>query len=242
MIKLCRVKKVTDNPPVPNNYININALSWFPNNILRFRSQSIPLYELTPYHLRDENGSIFENFWQSTKIYRHVYAQKQIYASNITWEHQEEDHIDGEGHVLPAYWIWRFKLMFNPYPVRYPNGYDHRHEVSCALWPTTEGKYEPLTYIEGRKKIYCSEYSRLVQKTSAFHALKDLVRSGHNLQILDVDVPGGEYDESLITLIRGEDGETLYKQYLHNTMISFGHSWTLAACLLDFPLDKILAS
>jgi hypothetical protein len=238
MIKLVRVRKVTDLPPSIEGFININSLSWFNNNVLNINNEIINLYEITPYYLRDENGSIFENFWQSTKIYRHVYEQKQIFSSILTWQHPDEDHIDSEGNVLPAYWKWRYKLMFNLHPVRYPNGYDHRKDVVSALWPTPQKRYESLTYVEARKKIYCPEYARLVQRTQAFAQLKNLISQGYFLQIMDVDVP--EYED--IILQSDQCSSEKLVRYINNPLVPFGHSWVLSACLLNFDLTSILST
>jgi hypothetical protein len=191
--------------------------------------EQINCYEVTQYYLKDENGYIFENRYQSTKLYRHVYYQKQVYNGIVTWTHPEEDHVKGR-EILPAYWKWREKLSLNPYPVRYPNGFHHRHECVCALKENEvdangEVIYQRLEYIESRKKIYCEEYARNVMQTDAFKKLQRLIKRGQSLQLVDVDVPN---------LPQGIDvSEDSYKKYLHDTSLAFGHAWTLGCCLLN---------
>ena len=84
------------------------------------------------------------------------------------------------------------------------------------------GSYQPLTYIEGRKRIYCPEYARLVGQTEAFRQLQYLYQHGCHLQLVDVDVPA---EGTIIT-------PELYRQYISNTSLSFGHAWTLGARLM----------
>lgn len=106
-------------------------MSWFPDNVLEIGDSKIPLYQVSPYYLKDERGS-----------------------------HPSEYHVNENKDVLPAYWAWRHKLLYNPYPVRYPNGYHGRRIALCCLWPNETGQYRQLSYIEARKKIYCPEYAR----------------------------------------------------------------------------------
>jgi len=223
MIRLVKVQKITDKPEVPPGFIPVNTLSWFPNNTLNVNGNTINVYEVTPYHLKDSNGNLFENIWQSVKCYRKVYPQKQVYNNVITWEYPEEMHVNDNEDILPAYWNWRQRVMTNPHPIRYPNGFKGRHECLCALWPDENGIYHPYNYLNGRKEIYCKLYRDLVKTTSAWRDLKALVDSGQNLQFIDIDVPPEH--PTIVT-------EQTFKQYLSDPSIPFGHTWTLAATLL----------
>lgn len=231
MIYVARITKVTAPlPSAPEGAINLNCLSWFPNNTY----QGVPLYELTPYFLRDEDGVIFENVWQSSKVYGSVQAQHEIKAGKVIWSHPSEVHVDQNNQVNAAYWNWRHKLRANPFAVRYPNGYHGRHTCRCCLWLkpsdsqdlSKEGSEKPdgtwlaLPYIPARKEIYCKTYARLVQQTSAFKQLQALVDAGTSIQICEMDVRPGP-----ITL-------DILKYELHNPAQPFGHGYVLAACLL----------
>lgn len=109
--------------------------------------------------LRNEKGQLLENVWQFSKIYASVSAQKiplssRYYPSTIIWEHPAEKHLDDNGEPNDAYWDWRAKGMDNPYPVRYPNGFQGRKECVCCIYFDEDEKMQRLNYIESRKKIY----------------------------------------------------------------------------------------
>lgn len=234
MIYVARITKVTDTlPQAPEGVMNLNCLNWFRNNTY----QGIPLYELTPYFLRDEEGVIFENLWQSSKVYGSVQAQHEIKAGKVIWSHPSEVHVDQNNQVNAAYWNWRHKLRSNPYAVRYPNGYHGRHTCRCSLWikpstkpsieGSTEGSINPSTdvwqalpYIPARKEIYCKSYARLVQQTTAYKQLKAAVDAGTSIQICEMDVRLGP-----VTL-------DVLRYELNNPQQPFGHGYVLAACLL----------
>lgn len=214
-----RITKITQQlPKIPSTRlpyaVNLNCLNFFPNNI----EYNIPLYQLTPYYLRDEEGHIFENIWQGSKIYHFVSAQTEIKANKVIWQHPTETHVIN-GLIQPAYWAWRSKVYNNQYAVRFPNGYEGRHKCLGALWKTRD-RWELLPYIVARKKIYCKVYAELVQKTEAYTMIKKLYDQGFDLQICEMDVR-----PSLIT-------RELLKTELHNTKESFGHGYVLASCLL----------
>lgn len=110
--------------------------------------------ELGPYVLKDENGHIMENIYQSKKCYIETPEVKQTYSrwdKNVIWQRKREVHIvsksdlpvdfDNLGYVelatpikgikgvaflTPEYFKWREDLRRCPYPVRYPVGMAHR--------------------------------------------------------------------------------------------------------------------
>lgn len=227
-LRLYKVFKIVETPPKLEDYIYVNALSWFPNNYLTVNDTKIPTYQLSPYHLKDENGFIFENLWQGSKIYPSVFKQDQWIKNKSIWAHPAETHIDLEGNVLPAYWDWRQKVFSNPFPVRYPNGYDGKK--TCVGFITSN--YEFLSYIEARKQFYVREFARLVQQTPAFKALKEVFDSGVNLQMCDVDVP--QVSEGFIPT------KDLFIKFVNDPNSSFGHVWVIAALLLDWDVDELI--
>lgn len=211
-----RIVKVAQTLPLPpgDDILNLNCLNFFTNNV----AYNIPLYELTPYYLKDSEGHIFENIWQGSKCYQSVDAQHEVKANKVIWSHPAETHII-DGKITPQFWAWRAKLWNNPYAVRYPNGYYGRHKCLCALW-YDNGKWETLQYVPARKKIYCKVYCTLVQNTTAYKMLKELHDKGHSLQICEMDVRPG-----LIT-------EDVLRTELNNDKQPFGHGYVLSACLL----------
>lgn len=60
--------------------------------------------------------------------------------------------------ILPAYYEWQEKGFNNKYAVRYPVGFNHRHQ---CLFSIKEG--QRLDYIESRKQIYVPLYQKLVK-------------------------------------------------------------------------------
>lgn len=227
-IRLRKVFKISDKPKPSKDkdgkeYTVINCLSWFPNNLLG--ESKIPLYQVTPYHLRDpKSGCIFENIWQSVKIYRKVYEQKAATPWDADWNHPAETHIidDGKGNLVitPEYFAWRLKLANHPKAVRYPNGKQGRHECVCALWSPDNVTWKIYKYFEARKEIYCKLYAEYVKETESFKQLKKFYESGINLELMDVDCP----DSIEVT-------KENYEKYLITQTPAFGHTWTLAACL-----------
>lgn len=227
MICLSKVARIADRPEPPSqDFVFINTLSWFPNNVQRVNNTMINSYEVTPYYLKDDEGHIFENVYQYAKCYKKIYAQDQSYGNKVIWSHPEEVHMDANNNVLPAYWYWRHKGINNPYAVRYPNGFHGRRECLCAFWQNPAGEWEQLDYLQGRKKIYCSLYRQQVVKTSAYQELKRLHDADVNLQLIDVDVPSGN---TIVT-------QATYDKYLNDTSQAFGHSFVLSALLLGLDL------
>lgn len=215
-----RITKVNDplpSPPIPN-CINLNCLSWFPNNVY----DNIPLYQLSPYYLKDSQNHIFENIWQGSKVYASVDEQYQVKGGNVIWSHRSEIHVQ-DNTLTKEFWSWRRKLWNNPYPVRYPNGYYGRSKCLYALW-FEDNKWIQLDYIAARKKIYCNVYSQLVNETEAFKILKQRFDSGENIQICEMDVR-----PSIIT-------KDILLSELNNTTYPFGHGYVLAACLMNISL------
>jgi hypothetical protein len=211
-----RIIKVNQKlPPVPEpNVLNLNCLNFFSNNVMH----DIPLYQISPYYLKDAEGHIFESIYQFSKYYERVSYQNQIKGNKIIWSHPEEVHVMN-GEFTPAFWAWRKKGWNHPYAVRYPNGYDGRSACIGALW-NENGNWITLPYIPARKKIYCKVYAELVQTTGAYKMLKALYDSGQSLQICEMDVRPG-----LVT-------EEVLRREINNPDFPFGHGYVLATCLM----------
>lgn len=148
---------------------------------------------LGPYILTDEDGVIFENKFQFSKLYPNVPKTRETFSywdNTVIWEHGHETHYEN-GLVTEAYWKWREKGMACEYPVRYPVGKSvhNRGKCICSLAETKEkGIYEILDYIDSRKKLYIPEYIRLVKDKPQFLELKQRLKAGENLLIIEVDL------------------------------------------------------
>lgn len=212
--------------------------------------KSSPYYELSPYYLTDTNNVIMENKWQFSKVYPKVPYSKQYYSKydkTVVWEHKEETHIDNydpnkkeETANMPneKYYEWRKKGFNNKYAVRYPVGFNNKSDCVYALLDNKK-----LGYIDARKAIYVPEYCKLVKNELKFKLLKNKLRKGQNLLIIEVD---GPHYESLYHYIAkygvGKDfivnntmlvNENNIKIMLNDDKHNFGHGYCLAMALLD---------
>lgn len=180
--------------PITEGYMNIVVTS---HNTTKLGAK------LSPYVLSDKRGRLMENLWQFAKAYAAVPKVKA--TDNCCWNWKSEIHIV-EGELQPAYWEWRKAGMECKDPVRYPVGFQERHNCRYALWPVNFKmekiddlkrdylndpyvEMEELNYVEARKKIYCPLYMYLAKQSEEFKMLSQLLDEGYNLQILDVDGP-----------------------------------------------------
>jgi len=198
---------------------------------------------LGPYELKDSSGCIMENIWQSSKVYEYLPAAIERYSRydpTIIWEYPEETHVKDGKLVTEKYKKWREKLENNLYPVRYPVGFRHRHKCLYSLKNIGGG---PLDYIEARKHIYLPCYTELVKKQPKFRELKELLATGQNLLIIEVDGPHEESlpyykekygvdDEFIVDDSVDATAENL-KILLNDPKHPFGHGYCLAVALLD---------
>ncbi len=200
---------------------------------------------LGPYNLKNEKGQIFENYYQFQRVFKKVPKTIQYYSRwshSITWNHPEEIHIEND-KVNEKYWSWREKGTNNKYYIRYPVGFNYRHNVEYVLWKNNDGNYEKLDYVQSRKKIYVSEYCRLVRKQQKFKELQDRLKKGENLLIIEVDACHNESMEYYKEKYNVQDDfivndtmlvtENNIKILLNDTKHPFGHCMCLAMALLD---------
>lgn len=233
-------------PPVPNKG----------KNIVIHVSPKYLGGSLSPYNLKDENGNLLENIWQFAKVYYIVEQQKtsisRFHPETIIWEHPLETHVDYVTKKLTEkYWQWRKKGTANPYAVRYPNGFFGRTKCLYSLWPaskTTLGEetditdadgvvYRKLDYIQARKAIYCGEYARLISNNACFKKIKEMMKKGQTIQIVEVDGPKVEwYKKSPISsAINGQSlaiSKSVIEHLINDETHPFGHGYTIAALLL----------
>jgi len=213
-------------------------------------SKSSTYGSLGPYVLKTKENHIFENEWQFRKVYPKVNETKQSLSrwqrNVIAWEHPSETHIDiSTGKPNELYFKWRKKGLENKYPVRYPPGFGRMKDCLYFL-QEDDPSGEKLDYISARKKFYLPVYTRLVQNEPQFLELKDRLKRGENLLILEVD---GPHQESLdyyrkkysvkpnfiinSTMICSEENLRIM---LNDPKHPFGHGYCLAAALQDLDI------
>jgi hypothetical protein len=197
---------------------------------------------LSPYCLKDAQGRILENIWQFSKLYAQVPATRaklNRYSNQVIWQWPAERHIDAQGNPNAEYWAWRQAGMAAPHPIRYPVGYNARHQCICAI---PEGTTERLDYIQSRKRIYWPLYRDMVKSAPQFAELKEKLAQGKNLLIIEVD---GPHQESLGHYIEQygvsadfiENNTVLCNDanlgiLLNDPKHPYGHGYCLAAALL----------
>jgi len=217
----------------PAGYTKINVLSW--------HSKDTPYYTLSPFFLKTDDGIIFENYWQGSKVYPYVYPI-QVYphysmkgnAKYLQWEWTTtEKHIleletktDSQElidkvTILPEYYTWRQSIFDCRHPIRYPNGRGDKYASTCAFALNILTK-QRLTYIPARKEIYVKEYARLARATKEYPEILDMFRSGKSLCIIEVDVP----DNTVLNMDK-------LKALLEDPSKAFGHGLVLAMCLFE---------
>jgi len=212
-------------------------------------TKSSPYGHLGPYILRDEKGRIMENRWQFSKVWPFFPGAKERYSrfdSTVIWEYPPEQHLDlNTNTILPAYYIWRNKGMYNPYPVRYPAGFKHKRDAYCSFAENSNGNIilQGLDYITARKKIYLPVYCQSVRKEPDFHNLQRRLFNGENLLIVEVDGPKQEsmdyYKQTYNVPDNFIENDTIeVNDYnmnimLHDRKHSFGHGYCLGLALLN---------
>ena len=226
-----------------NNKMTYPSFDNFTPIIIMMRSHS-KYYELSPYELKNSEGHIMENIWQSAKVYASVPASKQYYSrydKTVIWNHPKEIHVDENDNLTPEYWNWRTKLAKNKYPVRYPVGFNYRHNCLYAL--SDNDLTKKLNYIDGRKQIYMPLYINLAQQTKLFGELKNRLKSGENLLIIEVDGPHQEYLQYYVDTYGVDDqfiqNDTMLATnqnldiMLNDSKHPFGHGYCIASALLN---------
>jgi hypothetical protein len=230
--------------------------------------------ELSPFVLRDEHGYIMENIWQCAKLYPFV---PEFQNADADWSWKREIHVNPKTQeIRPQYWAWRKAGMSHDKPMRYPVGSKHAQYAMCHVWPvdtpaadaadagalekavnmTGDTPRVKYSYTEARIKIYAPLYMHMATQTKDFGTIKELLDSGYNIQILDVDGPErredsdgsvkSPYDQMPASTL--EDGiygesevgsiainEENIKALLLDTDQPFGHGYALACALLGHP-------
>jgi hypothetical protein len=232
MIQTQKISSTTEKPKDVAGYTTINVLKW---NNSKWKY-------LCPYYLKTDGREVnanpgnilFENFYQGSKVYNTL-RPVEVYPSRfqqgdpnyLWWKYNATKQLtsvddDGNGTFdKPAYLDWRTSLWNCTHPIRYPNGYENKHDVAFSLVIDAAGNETRLDYITARKLIYVAEYNRLIRRTSQYTTLLNMLRSGQNLLICEVDVPERPTQMTLPVL-----------ENLMNQRPSFGHGLCLAHALL----------
>ena len=188
-------KRVNNSHPPLDNFINILCLT-----------KSTEYGSLSPYVLENNvklpNNKIIraniENIWQFSKIYEWVEEstqRKSIYDKTIIWQHPKELHFYNNSPTK-SYWDWRFKGFMTKEPIRYPNGFNHRHKCLFSIIVNEKNDLEYLNYIDARKRIYLPNFYESIDNLSKntdgykkYQKLLNYLRDGKNINIIEIDGP-----------------------------------------------------
>ena len=160
--------------------------------------------------------------------------------------------------------IWRNKGMNCKDAIRYPVGWNKKARASCigSLPDRVLEKakisnlgiemkdIKLLNYIESRKEIYLPIYCRLVKQQKQYHELKEMLESGINLLIIEVDTAiqsslpyykekygvDDDFIENDTMLVNVEN----LKIMLNDTKHPFGHGYCISAALLGIDKEIVL--
>ena len=216
-------KRCVGKDPVFPDVKNINVTSGSNNKIY-----GVSIKELSPMYLGpvDEKkifgkgslkAEIFENYWQYGKIFK------------------ELGHIDDENNVTEKWKQFRDKGYQKRKGDRHPSG----TKTNQIRYTDCNGKNwykyliaisshylgQNMDYIESRKKIYVPVYEYLIKKSNAIQALKQYIREGHSVQILDLDGPDAPKDEQQLVTVK------FLKEKINDPNHPFGHGYIVAALL-----------
>lgn len=182
---------------------------------------------LSHFYLKFAEGAIFENFWQSHKVWDTVSKQK---TKNWSWPEEKHVEEDDEKNPNKKWEKWHDALLFHDLPVRRPNG----KNVPLYSW----WKGEKLNLIESRKKIYIPYLKKLYRANPIYNKLLEKVRAGKNIMLIEPDGPFLEaYPNGLeinLPLLHSLIEKTNYKEEgFPEKYRPYGHSFVLAMCLLE---------
>jgi hypothetical protein len=180
---------------------------------------------LSPFYLKFAEGAIFENFWQSFKVWENITKQK-----TKTWEWPAEKHVDDEGNPNEKWEKWHESLLHHDEPVRRPNG------KAVPLYSYWNGRH--LNLIEARKEIYISYLKQLYRANPVYLKLLEKVRAGKNIMLIEPDGPLLDaYPEGLevnLPLLYSLIERTNYAdEGFPDRYRPYGHGYVLATCLLE---------
>jgi len=180
---------------------------------------------LSPFYVKFPDGIIFENFWQSQKVWKKVEKQ-----NTKNWKWPEEIHVDKDDNPNEKWFIWHESLLHHDLPVRRPNG---RNIPLYAYW---DG--EKLDTVESRKQIYIPYLKELYRSNPTYLKLLEKVKSGKDIILVEPDGPLLEaYPDGLevdLPLLYNLIDRMNYKEEGYaNRYRPYGHGYVLAMTLLE---------
>lgn len=135
--------------------------------------------ELSPFYIgpvRSSDGvdaNIFEIFWQCGKVYPCHDDNGKPNQKFFDWRNEfyskEECNKDLMRHACTSL------------------GYKNKDALYFAYYNSEKNDWEPLNYVQARKKVYFPEYIKLISETDSFKWIKSLVDVGKKIALVDFD-------------------------------------------------------
>ena len=202
------------------NFKNIDVTSASRNLLGKNHIPANTLSPLTLGPVADKEGNVvltFEAFWQHSKYW------------------PTAAHLDGEGAPTQKWFEFRakgFKLTKGkrrPLPLRQygrPTGAVYNSQIYTG----SDG------YVQSRKDVYVPIYANLIKDLPAIAALKQMVKNGESVMIVDGDGPPRDiYPDGM------EMTKENWQKMLNDSRFPFGHGYVVAAVVAGLDLPELTA-
>ena len=140
-----------------------------------FASQVSPFYVGPVTGTDGARADSLEVFWQVGKVFPN-HDQKGE-PTDEYFRYRERMYRAKPGEIPKP-------IMRHPY---HQFGFEAEDMLYWPWWNKETGKYDKLSYLEGRKRVYIPEYAKLVAHTPALKYLKQLLDEGKKIALLDFD-------------------------------------------------------
>jgi len=181
--------------------------------------------QLSPFYLKFQEGYIFENFWQSFKVWEKVDKQ-----NTKDWQWPAEVHVDANKNPNANWVRWHEALLKHKNPVRRPNG------KAIPLYAYWNG--QKLNTVDARKQIYIPYLKQLYRANPVYQKLLQKVKSGKNIILVEPDGPLLDYypdglEVNLDLLYRLIDVMNYKDEGDVHKYRPYGHGYVLAMTILE---------
>ena len=127
----------------------------------------------------------FEQLYQCSKVYPGKFDENGNLVTKF---------VDENGDPTPDYFKWRnemfTKVKCGKGDARHPNrllNCEHSDTLYFLHYNKYTKEYEKLNFVESRKKFYIETYAKYAFKTESYKYLKNLVKEGKKIALMDFD-------------------------------------------------------
>ena len=163
----------TNQCPDLEDRIIIDVTSRNPDRV--FASQLSPFYVGPVTGPDGASTDSLEIFWQVGKVFPHHDQAGQPNEEYFSYRNQMYSANPAD---IPK------SIKRHPYRVF---GYEADDMLYWPFWSEEKGLYEPLSYLQARKRVYVPEYAKLVAHSAALARIRELLNQGKKVALLDFD-------------------------------------------------------